>query len=132
MPTPPLSEELLLEAVEARQNFSTLSEAANSLGLNVNTFRSRLRVAEASGLYLSEGARKSALSAELNYAEAKSGWIVEVDPDTGSRRSTYWQAQPLPTETMIDLIESSFSKIQVADPIQPPKQTTDNLCTVYP
>lgn len=132
MPTPPLSEALLLEAIEARQNFSTLSEAANSLGLNVNTFRSRLRVAEASGLYLSEGARKSALSAKLNYAEAKSGWIVEVDPDTGSRRSTYWQAQPLPPETLIDLIESSFSKIQVSDPIQPPKQTADNLCTVYP
>lgn len=50
MPTPPLSDELAREALQALSEHSTQAAAADALGLNRDTFRSRLKTAQRRGM----------------------------------------------------------------------------------
>lgn len=50
MPTPPVSDEILLEAVEALAKYGNKSEAARRIGLIRNTFEHRLKLAKKRGI----------------------------------------------------------------------------------
>jgi hypothetical protein len=65
--------------------------AARSMGKPVETVRCILKECREKGYHLSDGARGAVQNAGLSGAEAKAGWIVNVDPETGSRQSTYWR-----------------------------------------
>jgi hypothetical protein len=73
-----------------------------------------IRMARQRGLHLPEGARMAAAKAGVTGA-AKAGWIVNVDPETGSRESTYWQA---PKDT-IEQDEFIGRFIEAAESIRP-------------
>lgn len=132
MPTPPLTDELCLEALQAFNDAENKSEAARSLGLHRMTYINRLRTAHERGLHLSEGIRGAVATAALRPGEAKAGWIVDVDPDTGSRKSTYWRApEPEPTDYAEDL-RSVFEGIEPAKKVDVPKSSLPDLLTLYP
>lgn len=52
MPTPPLSDELAREALQALSEHGNKTAAADALGINRHTYRSRLMIAEARGLHV--------------------------------------------------------------------------------
>ena len=117
MPTPPLSDELAREALQALSEHGTKTEAAASLGLNRDTFRSRVRTAQTRGLHLSDGIRGAMQNARITQGEAQGGWIVNVDPETGSRVSTRWKMPEQDSETFLGKIKDAFSDIVAAPPI---------------
>lgn len=132
MPTPALSTEDAQEAFEAFQRHNSKKLAAESLGIHPNTFTSRLSRAYEYGLHLSEGAQGAVNGAGLSGVEAKAGWIVEVDPETGSRKSTYWRAPGLPTESLFEQISAAFENITPAPRVRAPRATDTELLTLYP
>lgn len=138
MPTQPLSVELQQEALQAYERhggqavFGSKKAAAEELGLNVNTFKSRLRLAEASGLHLSEGIRGAISRADLKVSEGKRGWKVIVDPETGSRESTYWVAGEVSPEELMESLNDAFCNIPQATIPEPPTNALEDYCTLYP
>jgi hypothetical protein len=94
MPTPPLSNELAIEALDALdRNDGKIYLAAKELGLNPNTLTARIKKAKERGLHLSEGAQSAMQGAGLNGIEAKGGWIHNYDPTTGNKTgTTRWSA----------------------------------------
>lgn len=132
MPTPPLSDELAREALQALSEHSTQAAAADALGLNRDTFRSRLKTAQTRGLHLSEGIRGAMQNARITQGEAQGGWIVNVDPETGSRVSTRWKMPDTSIPDMIEGLQSAFSDITPAAPRVPPANVMADLCTLYP
>lgn len=117
MPTPPLSDELAREALQALSEHTTQAAAADALGLNRDTFRSRLKTAQTRGLHLSDGIRGAMQNARITQGEAQGGWIVNVDPETGSRVSTRWKMPEQDSETFLGKIKDAFSGILAAPPI---------------
>jgi hypothetical protein len=115
--------------IEANQN---AAQAARSLGIPASTFKEALSECKAKGMHLSDGARSAVQSAGLSGLEAKAGWIVNVDPETGSRQSTYWRAPDTPVEDILDRIKSAFDGITPASPAIAPAAVMADLCTVYP
>jgi hypothetical protein len=119
MPTPPLSDELAREALQALSEHDTQSAAALALGLNRDTFRSRVKTAQTRGLHLSEGVRGAVHNAKLSYGEAKGGWTHNYDPETGNKIGTVRWAAP-DTETTgsyLTKMRDAFSDIIAAPPI---------------
>jgi len=95
MPTPPLSDKLAIEAVDAyARNNGKGNLAAKELGIHPNTFTNRLSVAKSRGFHLSDGARSAMQGAGLNGVEAKGGWIHNYDPATGNKTGTTRWAAP--------------------------------------
>ena len=67
MPNPPMSDKLAIEAIEALDRHDGKAFlAAKELGVNDNTFRSRIKKAKERGLHLSNGAQSAMQSAGLN------------------------------------------------------------------
>jgi hypothetical protein len=132
MATPKLTREQQQEAVDAYNEYENKAEAARKLGLNYHTFNSRLSNAKRSGLMLSSGAQSAIRSAGLNAHEAKAGWIVQVDPETNSRTSTYWRAPELEPESIVDLFRDAFNGITASETIAAPDLINQDLITLYP
>jgi hypothetical protein len=106
--------------------------AARSMGKPVETVRCILKECREKGYHLSDGARGAVQNAGLSGAEAKAGWIVNVDPETGSRQSTYWRAPESGTESIIDQMRSAFEGITPAVIIPAPEYSNADLLSVYP
>ena len=121
MPTPPLSDELAREALQALSEHGNKTAAAHALGINRHTYRSRLLVAEARGLHLSDGIRGAMQNAKITPGEAQGGWIVNVDPETGSRVSTRWKMPEQNAETLMETIREAFSDIPASPFIAKPQ-----------
>jgi Calcineurin-like phosphoesterase len=135
MPTVPLTEDQLLEAVRAwRENDCRLDRASAALGMNYRTYEYRLRVAKANGLHLSTGARGVIESARLAPMEAKGGWLHSYDTDGKKIGATRWAApEDAASEAdMLQRIAGAFSAIPAAPPVAPPERVQDNLCTLWP
>jgi hypothetical protein len=106
--------------------------AARSMDKPVETVRSILKECREKGYHLSDGARGAVQNAGLSGAEAKAGWIVNVDPETGSRQSTYWRAPEGDTENIIDRLRDAFEGITPAVIIPAPEYSNADLLSVYP
>jgi hypothetical protein len=106
--------------------------AARSMGKPVETVRCILKECREKGYHLSDGARGAMQNAGLSGTEAKVGWIVNVDPETGSRQSTYWRAPEADTESIIDRLRDAFEGITAAPVVPAPKHNNADLLTVYP
>jgi hypothetical protein len=131
MPTPPLSKEKMREAVEALRQHGSTGAAAKALNLDPGTFRSRLRRAEAAGMHLSPGALDAVTEARLDPAEARGGWIVQVDED-GNRKSTYWRREDVAPEDFAARICEAIEGLPPKPAITPPTTCDGDLLTLYP
>lgn len=132
MPTPPLSDELAREALQALSEHSTQAAAADALGLNRDTFRSRLKTAQTRGLHLSEGIRGAMQNARITQGEAQGGWIVNVDPETGSRVSTRWKMPEQDTQSLLVQIKEAFSDIPPAPYVAKPEVVKERSVAFLP
>lgn len=134
MPTPPLSQEAMLEAVRAWEEAGrSVTAAAALLGMNYAKFRTRLDRAKAAGLHLSDGARHVVDRARLNYGEAKGGWIHDYD-EAGKKIGTTRWATPddVLTADALDKIRAAFEGMTPARRIAPPKSFAADTCNVLP
>ena len=134
MPNPVLTREQYREAVDAvERNGGNMTTAGSELGINRRTVSDRLTRGRELGFHLSDGALSAVQDARLSPGEAHSGWIVQVDPETGSRKSTYWQKpQDAYSEDMLERIRSAFEGITPAPAISAPEHTETDLLTLYP
>lgn len=136
MPTPPLPDELLLEAVEAwERNDKKKYLAARELGLHANTFDNRLKRAFLKGLHLSDGARAQINAGKLSGAEAKSGWQHVYDDEGKKVGTTYWRAPDISEETarnQLEEIRAIFEGITSAAEVAAPQHCDSDLLTLYP
>lgn len=132
MPTPPVPDEKLIHAVNAVNEYGSVNAAARKTGMSRRTLCRHYRAGLARGFHLSSGARGAVENAGLGGSEAKAGWIVRVDPDTGSRESTYWKAPEAVAEDFLDRLRAAFDDLEPAKPIAAPDRTIDDLLTLYP
>jgi hypothetical protein len=116
MPTPPMSDVIGIEALDAlARNNDNYADAARELGIVYTTLYSRVKKAKERGLHLSSGAQNAMQSAGLNGAEAKGGWIHNYDAATGNKTgTTRWSApvdDPASHESVAEKIAATLSGI---------------------
>jgi hypothetical protein len=136
MPTPPMSDALAIEALEALERHGGVAaHAAKSLGVHADTFRSRITKAKERGLHLSTGAQSAMQSAGLNGVEAKGGWIHNYDAATGNKTGTTRWSAPVDAEaaqkSILENIANAFDGIK-SFAIPPPVCLDGHHMTVYP
>lgn len=129
-----LSDAQLRETLAAwRAHDCNAVKAAAALGVNYETFKSRIKNAKARGLHLSEGAQRVVSRAQLSGAEAKGGWIHDYDSDGKKIGTTRWAAEDvLFTDDLLDRIKGAFEGMTPAALVPPPSDTMDDLCNVLP
>ena len=133
MPSHTLTVEQYRDAVDAFDRLGNKSAAARDLGIGRQTIRDRIKRGRDLGYHLSEGARGAVQSARLSPQEAHSGWIVDVDPETGSRKSTYWQKPPeAQLDDVLERIRDTMEGIRPAPTIKAPEYADADLLTLYP
>lgn len=134
MPTPKLTDAACQEAIDALRDHDTVVAAAQSLGLHLNTFKSRLRVARMRGFHLSEGARQAMDNAGLSGVEAKGGWIHNYDKDGKKIGTTRWSAEEpeLAPEEIMDRIADRMNRIMAAPVVRKSLTTRDDLLNFVP
>lgn len=134
MPTPPLSDELAREALQALSEHGAMTAAALALGVNASTLKSRVQTAKGRGLHLSDGIRGAMQNARITPGEAQGGWIVNVDPETGSRVSTRWKMPDDEKDPgdVLDRIAARLENIRAAPAIKRPKQTLNDARNFIP
>jgi hypothetical protein len=147
--TPPLSYELLIQAVETRSKFATTAEAAKALGISRTTFDSRLRIAAARGFMLdhdpampgyrisrvSSGPQGKTIEQKPEHGEVfevPAGHLVKgvsafVDPD--GRVIGKWiktrEGELDPLE-LADRLKEAFAGYEPAAPVAPPPAAVDS------
>lgn len=135
MPTPRLEDAVLHQSLDAwREHECNARAAARTLGIPEKTLQSRINVAKARGLHLSEGARGVVESAKLAPVEARGGWLHSYDDDGKKIGATRW-AVPDDGGADDDLIArmvEAFSAIPPAPPVEPPERVQEDLCTLWP
>ena len=133
MASKPVAEAELRDALNWRNFGSTIGEAAAALGVNRNTFRSRMRIARENGLHLSPGARDSATKAGLGGLEVQGGHRRIYDDD-GRQIDTVRYSVPRDelTEDRLDRIRAAFDGIPAALPVAKPEHCNSDLLTLYP
>ena len=129
----PVSDDTARAALVAYNEAGNYSAGARLAGYDSRmTFKRHVRAARDRGLHLSEGILGAVETAKLSPGEAKAGWIVDVDQETGSRKSTYWRApEPEPTDYAEEL-RGIFEGMEPAPLVPAPERTNDDLCTLYP
>lgn len=128
-----LSDELCREALAAvAEHDGNISAAARALDMSRDTLRGRIAVSNRRGLNLSEGIRGAMANARITPGEAQGGWIVNVDPETGSRVSTRWKMPEQDTATMLETIKDAFSDIPAAPFIAKPQVIKERSVAFLP
>lgn len=126
-----LTDEQLLETIEAVNQTGNNKEAAERLGINYRTISDRLRVARERGLYLSQGARNAMANAGLSGIEARGGWIHNYDDEGKKTGTTRWTAPEVETADFIDRFREMLEGIKPAKPVPVPDVTqADSLVFV--
>lgn len=134
MPTPRLTDEQCLEAVQAWvQYHKSWQRAADHLGIKKGTFQNRLEEGRRRGLHLSPGARTVIDRARLDYGEAKGGWIHDYDAEGKKVGTTRWAAPADgEAETLSERIRGALEGLEPAPVISAPQHCNAKLATVYP
>lgn len=134
MPTPRLPDEVLRETVRVwRENDCHGKDAAEALGINYETFKSRLMRAKARGFDLSDGARDVVDRARLSPVEAQGGWIHDYDADGKKVGTTRWTKPNIEDEpsAWVDAIKQALADTPLAVEVDKPSGPRD-LCAVFP
>lgn len=133
MPTPPLPDDILVEAVELYREHGSKKVCADILGIHDTTFGNRLRVAERRGFTLSEGAKTVVDRAKLSATEAQGGWIHDYDEDGKKVGTTRWTKPRIEDDPAqwADIIKEALSDVPLAVHMDPPTGPSD-LCAVFP
>lgn len=132
MATPPLSDELARQTVDAFKQFGTVTQAAIALGINRKTFDSRLKIAESMGLVNRSSERDAAIT-----EAAKAGGIEDpsnlshfwkiVKDDTGNGYSLFVKNPDTGDSVSItDMVRGAIEGMAAAKPVtlQPRPETT--------
>lgn len=133
MPTRPLPDEVLREAVELYREHGNKAKCGRILGIDHNTFANRLMRAEERGFTLSDGAKDVVDRARLSPVEAQGGWIHDYDDDgkkVGTTRWTKTRIEDDPT-AVADAIKAALSDVPLAAHMDAPSGPSD-LCAVFP
>lgn len=129
----PHDDAALSAAIHAWQsNGQSILKAAEQLGLNYNTLKTRLTIAKSRGFHLSPGARHVINRANLAPIEAKGGWIHDYDKDGKKIGTTRWAAPDDALDDSLERIRTAFEGMTPARMIQPPEHTAQDLCNVLP
>jgi len=140
MPTPPLPDSVLLEAVEALRSVGTVIGAARSLGLDRGTFKNRLIRAAQRGIVPIE-----------QQLEVKQGWspahgLDQVVPQPLVLRGTstlykdgvqklQWVKTKLDDSKVEAAMLAAIARLSAtmprAEPTNPPNHTSEALCNLY-
>lgn len=133
MPTPELSDDLALQALNAFNQYGEKTKAAHALGIPRNTLCSRIEVAKRRGLHLSTGAREAMQATDLSGVEIAGGWRHAYDGEGKKVESVRWNAPKQDaTEDVLERIRTAFEGIAPAPLVSPPDTINADLCTVYP
>jgi hypothetical protein len=133
VPTPPLSNEKMQEAIDAASIYGSQKDAAQAIGIPHGTFRNRYQAAKRAGLHLSSGAQKAMNNAGLNGVEAKGGWIHNYDSETGNKTgTTRWTAPVETSEDVLGRMREAFEGMTPLAPVLRPEGTVADLCNVLP
>lgn len=134
MPTPAVTDEALLEVLEAHQrhNGSTL-RVVRETGKSEATVRRYVAEAKKRGLHLSAGAREAMQATDLSGVEIAGGWRHAYDGEGKKVESVRWNAPKQDaTEDVLERIREAFEGIAPAPLVSPPDTINADLCTVYP
>jgi len=135
MPTPPLSEERMIEAVQAVREHGGIAAAARALGMPSSTLESRYSKARERGLHLSVGAQDAMRATGLNGLEISSGWRHAYDGDGKKIETVYFSVPkdaPEAQEDVLQRIREAFEGMAPAEPVAAPERNMGELCTLYP
>ncbi len=117
MPTPPMTEETMRDALRLVDEFGSISEAARQVGMPRGTLQKRVNKAKRAGLHLSPGAHSAMEGAGLNGVEIKGGWR-RVQHEDGSFDTVRWSA-PSAEETrdFVEAIQEVLGDIKPLPPV---------------
>ncbi|WP_439150817.1 hypothetical protein, partial [Sulfitobacter sp.] len=130
MPTPPMSEAVMQEALDAVERYGSCKAAAEAMDVPYNTLNSRIAKAR-KWAEAPEGQKLAILHSGLSIGTAKAGWRKIKNAD-GTSDSVYWRAEDEPdTEDTLDAIKAGLQDIQPARYIASPA-APEGLCAVFP
>lgn len=129
MPTPPLSEDLMREALDAFERCGNVTDAAASLNINRSTYLNRLTRARASFGYEDPAieAAKQAIGTNMRPALA---WAKTKNED-GTSYSVLLKPVQIADDT-ISRIRAAFEDLTPAEPVEPPQHVEQDMCNVFP
>jgi len=135
MPTPPISNDLLLETLAAfERNNRNYTFTGRELGINESSVRRRIHTAHMRGLHLSDGGREAMAATRLNGVEIAGGYRHVYDGDGKKVETVRWNAPKaeMTVESLLERAASVFSDLPKAPAIPSPKHTNADLLTLYP
>ena len=136
MPTPPLPDDEYRRVIDAwRETGKSVHRGAGLLGMNCNTFASRLKIAKARGMYLPpiDPAVTAGMAALGMQSIPPGGWIKgQPDPETGLSYSFWFKTEQPGAANLMDDIRAAFEGMAPAPPVAPPSHHDADLLTVYP
>lgn len=127
MAQPPLSDEVLREAVEAKQRHGTTTEAAKALGVNRLTFTHRLRIAASRGIapgHFDSGTAPGFVMGKVTIQRGPGGEVERVWERQQPDREAIQQA-------MLAAVEAMKGEIVPVAPIPTPEVAMSDLCALY-
>lgn len=129
----PVSDDVVLVALAAFEEAGNYSAGARLAGYDSRmTFKRHVRTAKQRGLHLSDGVKGAIKNANVTPGEAQGGWIVNVDPETGSRVSTRWKMPEFDAETLLERIRDAFDDIPPAPFIAKPEVVKERSVAFFP
>ena len=127
MAAQPLPDDLLREAVEAKQQHGTVTAAANALGVNRLTFTHRLNVAAKRGIapgHFDNGTAPGFVMGKVTIQRGPNGQVERV-----------WERQQPEAEdlkaALAAAVEAMKGDIEPVAPVPSPELTAANLLTLY-
>lgn len=135
MPTPPLSEAVLQDALDALEQYGSCRAASDALGIPYNTLNHRIHKARAAGLHLSEGMRQSMQDAKLDGMAIDGGWIITDKDGEIIKRSTRYSSKIDEEEAQKEYLARvvfAFENIMPAPPIIQSEKSADGKVAFMP
>jgi hypothetical protein len=129
MPTPPLSDEKALEAVEALRRYGRKHLAAKALNLNEKTFRHRLKIAAERGL----GDYQAGV--EPGQIRAATSTLYKFPEDDPEGRLLQWVKAKDDASATLDALRTAFDELKQQlpreEPVLPPSLGNADLLNQY-
>ena len=127
MPTPPMSEEKMREAVEAVREHGSINRAAVALGLARATVQERIKAAARKGIAPGHSQAGTAPGFSLKY--------LKVHRDADGLVKQTWECQTPDAQNLAqarqDAIEALKAEVPRAVPVPPPAISNTDLCNLF-
>jgi len=134
MPTPPLSPELMQEAVDLWLEYGkSVRAAADASGLNYHAYCHRLEKAKKLGMHLDPAIRQRLNDHGVMTTNGlHSGWLELQDENGKKTGNLYFQVGKDEPQDLLERIRAAFEGMEPAPPIAAPASVMADLCSVYP